>query len=94
MQRLVLAKQAGANIFRDSENLLASTDKLADAYQASLAERAAYIIFLIALAGLALALLGLMARFTRRLGPPHGRSRRQPPGNGASIAPTRTPFCA
>ena len=62
MQRLVLAKQAGANIFRDSENLLASTDKLADAYQASLAERAAYIIFLIALAGLALALLGLMAK--------------------------------
>ena len=33
MQRLVLAKQAGSNIFRESETLLASTDKLAEAYQ-------------------------------------------------------------
>ena len=62
MQRLVLAKQAGANIFRDSEQLLQATDKLADGYQSSLAERAAYVIFLIVLASLALALLGLMAK--------------------------------
>ncbi|MDQ5906233.1 MAG: twitching motility protein PilJ [Pseudomonadota bacterium] len=62
MQRLVLAKQAGANIFRDSEGLLASTDKLAEAYQSSLAERAAYVVFLIILGALALAILGLMAK--------------------------------
>ena len=62
MQRLVLAKQAGANIFRDSESLLLATDKLSDAYQASLAERAAYIVFLIVLGVLALAILGLMAK--------------------------------
>jgi twitching motility protein PilJ len=54
MQRLVLAKQAGANIFRESEELLAATDKLAEGYQGTLAERAAYIIFLLALAMLAL----------------------------------------
>ena len=62
MQRLVLAKQAGANIFRDSEGLLATTDKLAEAYQSSLAERAAYVVFLIILGALALAILGLMAK--------------------------------
>ncbi len=61
MQRLVLAKQAGSNIFRDSENLLSATDKLAEAYQGSLAERAAYVVFLIVLGALALAILGLMA---------------------------------
>jgi twitching motility protein PilJ len=62
MQRLVLAKQAGSNIFRDSEALLAATDKLADAYQGSLAERAGYVVFLIALGILALAILSLMAK--------------------------------
>ena len=62
MQRLVLAKQAGSNIFRESEGLLESTDKLAEGYQGSLTERAAYVIFLLALGGLALALLGLMAK--------------------------------
>ncbi len=62
MQRLVLAKQAGANIFRDSEDLLGATDALANAYQGSLAERATYVIILIVLAALALALLGLMAK--------------------------------
>ncbi len=62
MQRLVLAKQAGANIFRDSEGLLEATDKLAEAYQGSLAQRAAYTIFLIALGSLSLAILGMMAK--------------------------------
>ena len=62
MQRLVLAKQAGANIFRDSEGLLAATDKLAEGYQSSLAERSAYVLFLAVLGGLALAILGLMAK--------------------------------
>jgi twitching motility protein PilJ len=62
MQRLVLAKQAGSNIFRDSDKLLAATDKLAEAYQESLAERAAYVVFLIILGALALAILGLMAK--------------------------------
>lgn len=62
MQRLVLAKQAGANIFRDSEGLLAATDKLADGYQSALAERAGYVTLLIVLGALALAILGLMAK--------------------------------
>ncbi len=62
MQRLVLAKQAGSNIFRESETLLASTDKLAEAYQGELAERASYVVFLIILGALALAILGLMAK--------------------------------
>jgi twitching motility protein PilJ len=62
MQRLVLAKQAGANIFRDSEGLLTTTDKLAEGYQGSLAERAAFTLFLIVLGVLAAAVLGLMAK--------------------------------
>ncbi|MBK8523989.1 MAG: type IV pili methyl-accepting chemotaxis transducer N-terminal domain-containing protein [Betaproteobacteria bacterium] len=62
MQRLVLAKQAGANIFRDSEGLLTTTDKLAEGYQGSLAERAAFTLFLIVLGILAAAVLGLMAK--------------------------------
>jgi twitching motility protein PilJ len=62
MQRLVLAKQAGANIFRDSEGLLAATDKLAEAYHGSLAERAAYVVVLIVLGAVALAIIGLMAK--------------------------------
>ncbi|MFC5302212.1 methyl-accepting chemotaxis protein [Azospira restricta] len=62
MQRLVLAKQAGANIFRDSENLLAATDKLAGAYQGELAERTGYVLFLVILGGLVLLILGLMAK--------------------------------
>ncbi|MBW7902058.1 MAG: type IV pili methyl-accepting chemotaxis transducer N-terminal domain-containing protein [Rhodocyclaceae bacterium] len=62
MQRLVLAKQAGANIFRDSETLLAATDRLAAAYQETLAERAAFAAALVVLGGLALVILGLMAK--------------------------------
>ena len=62
MQRLVLAKQAGSRIFRDSEALLESTNKLSDAYQGSIAERAAYAVTMTVLAALALAALGLMAK--------------------------------
>jgi twitching motility protein PilJ len=62
MQKLVLAKQAGARIFRDSEQLLAATDKLAEAYQGSVTERAAYGITLTILIGLALAILAMMAK--------------------------------
>ncbi len=62
MQRLVLAKQAGANIFRDSEALLAATDRLTEAYQGSLAGRVAFVAFLVALGSLVLLILGLMAK--------------------------------
>lgn len=62
MQRLVLAKQAGANIFRDSEQLLAATDGLAEGYQSSLSERAVFVVFAIVLGVLALGVLGLMAK--------------------------------
>ena len=62
MQRLVLAKQAGSRIFRDSEELLGATDKLAQAYQSSISERASYGIVLFVLVLVALAALGLMAR--------------------------------
>jgi twitching motility protein PilJ len=62
MQRLVLAKQAGSRIFRDSEELLEFTDKLAQAYQTSISARGAYGIMLGMLVLLALATLTLMAR--------------------------------
>jgi len=62
MQRLVLAKQAGSRIFRDSEELLDFTDKLAQAYQSSISERGTYGIMLAALVLLALTTLAVMAR--------------------------------
>ncbi|HJW04425.1 MAG TPA: methyl-accepting chemotaxis protein [Azospira sp.] len=62
MQRLVLAKQSGSAIFKDSEELLAATDKLAQAYQGQLAERALYIVILVVLVLVALASLVLMAK--------------------------------
>ena len=62
MQRLVLAKQAGSRIFRDSEELLESTDKLAQAYQSSVGERGAYGLLLGALILAALTSLTVMAR--------------------------------
>jgi twitching motility protein PilJ len=40
MQKLVIAKQAGSQIFRDSEELLQVTDQLAQAYQSNLLQRA------------------------------------------------------
>ena len=62
MQKLVLAKQAGSRIFRDSEELLDATDKLAQAYQGSSAERATYGVMLFALVALALGALTMMAK--------------------------------
>ena len=62
MQRLVLAKQSGSAIFKDSEELLAATDKLAQAYQGQLAERALYIVILVVLVLVAVASLVLMAK--------------------------------
>jgi len=71
MQRLVVAKQAGSKIFRDSEELLGSAKALADAYQGGIAERAAYGAILAVLVVLVLATLILMAKIyladTRRL---------------------------
>jgi hypothetical protein len=40
MQPLVLSKQAGSRIFRESEELLKATDNLALGYQEALSERA------------------------------------------------------
>ncbi len=62
MQPLVLAKQAGSRIFRESEELLKATDDLAAGYQSSLSERALYVVLLIVLTILALATLLLLAK--------------------------------
>ncbi len=62
MQPLVLSKQAGSRIFRESEELLKSTDELALGYQGSLAGRAMFVLGLVVLIGLALGSLVLMAR--------------------------------
>ncbi|MCK6390246.1 MAG: methyl-accepting chemotaxis protein [Azonexus sp.] len=62
MQPLVLSKQAGSRIFRDSEDLLKATDELAQGYQGGMAGRAMFILGLLVLVGLALGALVLMAR--------------------------------
>ncbi|MGE5471678.1 MAG: methyl-accepting chemotaxis protein [Bacteroidota bacterium] len=62
MQPLVLSKQAGSRIFRESEDLLKATDNLAVGYQSALAERALYIILLVIMTVLALGTLGLLAK--------------------------------
>jgi len=62
MQKLVLAKQAGSRIFRESEDLLDVTDKLVQAYQGSTAERVTYSAALILLVLLALGALAMMAK--------------------------------
>ena len=62
MQRLVVAKQAGSKIFRDSEELLGSVKALADAYQGGIVEHAVYGAILAALVVLVLATLVLMAK--------------------------------
>jgi twitching motility protein PilJ len=80
MQRLVLAKQAGSRIFRDSEALLEATDKLAQAYQAGIGERAGYGLMLLVLVLVALGALALMAKIylddTRRQAQEADQSRR------------------
>ncbi len=62
MQPLVLSKQAGSRIFRQSEDLLKATDDLARGYQDGLAERAIYVVVLIVLVLLAVAVLVMLAR--------------------------------
>ena len=62
MQPLVLSKQAGARIFRGSEELLKATDDLAAGYQQELSERGFFIFLLIILAVLATAVLALLAK--------------------------------
>ena len=62
MQPLVLSKQAGSRIFRESEELLKATDNLANGYQSGLAERALYIVLLIIMTLLALGTLVLLAK--------------------------------
>jgi twitching motility protein PilJ len=62
MQKLIIAKQAGSQIFRDSEELLEVTDALAQAYQSSGLNRTAYGIVLLVLIGLAVALVVLLPR--------------------------------
>ncbi len=62
MQRLVIAKQAGSQIFRDSEELLEVTDQLVHAYQSSVIQRTLSGILLVILIVLAIGLLYLLAR--------------------------------
>ncbi len=62
MERLVVAKLAGAKIFLDSEALLDATDKLIQAYQRDSADKTGYVVTLILLTILAFAALGMMAK--------------------------------
>jgi twitching motility protein PilJ len=62
MQPLVLSKQAGSRIFRDSEALLKATEDLAFAYQEALSGRIFFVLSLIVLVGVALAALGMLVR--------------------------------
>lgn len=62
MQPLVLSKQAGSRIFRESEDLLKATDQLALGYQEGLTERGLYIVLLIVMTVVALATLALLAK--------------------------------
>ncbi len=62
MQPLVLAKQAGARIFRGSEDLLKATDELANAYQRELSGGGTTTLILVFLVALAIAVLALLAK--------------------------------
>jgi len=62
MQPLVLSKQAGASIFRDSEALLKATDDLALGYKQGLAQSGRFMILLVSLVALAVAVLALLAK--------------------------------
>lgn len=62
MQRLIVAKRAGSEIFSGSEELLDATGALAQAYQQGITERAAYGVSLAALVLLALGALSMMAK--------------------------------
>ncbi len=65
MQPLVLSKQAGSRIYRDSEELLAATDELARGYQEALSGRALFIVSVLLLAVAALAVLAMLVRVYR-----------------------------
>ena len=62
MQPLVLSKQSGSRIFRESDDLLKATDDLAAGYQAELSERALYVILLVVMSLLAIGVLALLAK--------------------------------
>ncbi|MDZ4314054.1 MAG: methyl-accepting chemotaxis protein [Azonexus sp.] len=62
MQPLVLSKQAGSRIFRESEELLKATDNLVFGYQSGLSERALYVVLLLVMSLAALATLVLLAK--------------------------------
>lgn len=62
MQPLVLSKQAGSRIFRQSEDLLKATDDLANAYQKESSDHGIYIVLLIILGLAAAATLAQLAR--------------------------------
>ncbi len=61
MQPLVLSKQAGSRIFRESEDLLKATDDLARAYQ-EVQGGMSFILTLVALVAVALAVLAMLVR--------------------------------
>ncbi|MCL2524353.1 MAG: methyl-accepting chemotaxis protein [Betaproteobacteria bacterium] len=62
MQPLVRAKQAGSQIFRDSENLLKATDDLALGYQENQGSQGLFIALLVLLVALALTTLTFLAK--------------------------------
>jgi twitching motility protein PilJ len=62
MQPLVLSKAAGAQIFRDSDDLLKLADDLVAAYQETLAARTGTVLLISLLAVLALSLLLLLVK--------------------------------
>jgi twitching motility protein PilJ len=62
LQSLVLAKQAGSRIFRESEVLLTATDSLAAGYQAALVDDTLHNILLMVLVAMAIGTLVLLAK--------------------------------
>ncbi|OMG53076.1 chemotaxis protein [Azonexus hydrophilus] len=62
MQPLVLSKQAGSRIFRDSEELLKATDELARGYQDAMSGRALFVVALVVLIAAALGVLVMLVR--------------------------------
>ncbi|MDX9945228.1 MAG: methyl-accepting chemotaxis protein [Azonexus sp.] len=61
MQPLVLSKQAGSRIFRESEELLKATDDLARAYQ-DMQGGVTFLLILVALVAVSLAVLAMLVR--------------------------------
>lgn len=62
MQPLVLAKQSGARIFKDSDVLLTQTDALAAAYQRDLSARGMFIVAVMVLTAMAIGTLIWLAK--------------------------------